>query len=82
MLVDLRVHVDFLECLFGEGPPDFLFLEAPRVVLILLPLGTIEICLLSDEIRDASTAIRGLGASSFEASAEPECLLVLKAAQT
>ena len=82
MLVDLRISVDFLECLFREGFPDFLFLQAPRVVLIWLPLGTIEICLLSHEIRNASTTIRGLCTSCFKASAEPESLLVLIAAQT
>ena len=82
MLVNLRIHVDFLECLLGEESTDFLFLETPRVVLVRLPLGTIEICLLSHEVRDTSTGVRGLCASSFYARAEPECLLVLKAAQT
>ena len=82
MLVDLRISVDFLECLFCEGLPDFLFLQAPRVVLIRLPLGTIEICLLSHEVRNASATIRHLCTSCFKASSKAESLLVLIAAQT
>ena len=82
MLVDLRISVYFLECLFCEGPPNFFLLEAPRVVLIWLPLGTIEICLLSHEVRNASATIRHLCSSGFKASAKAESLLVLIAAQT
>ena len=65
MFVDLGIRVDFLEGLFIERPPYFLFLEPPRVVLIRLPLGTIELYLLSDEVRNASHPIRCLCASCF-----------------
>jgi hypothetical protein len=78
MLVDFSVHIQFRESLFGERFPHFFLLQASRIVSIWFSLGSIKVCLLGDEIRNAFLA---LGAW-LEASTKPHRLFVFKAAQT